>query len=150
MNDSADVAANAASKGSTTSTSMPAAAISSRFCSSVVSSRGARSGCNTFRGCGSKVYTTAVDMQQSGAIVVVAKRPENQHGVIIGHFLLDGIKPESIGVPKIEVTLKLANEKTLHVAALYKNGKKTKQLTFASKGGPPIRTVAQASEAPQD
>lgn len=95
-----------------------------------------------------KTYTTAVDQQQSGAIVVVAKRPENQHGVIVGHFMMDGIKPDVIGNPKIEVTLKLANEKTLHVAAYYRNGKKMKQLTFAAKGGPPIRTIAQASEVP--
>ena len=53
-------------------------------------------------------------------------------------------------MPKIEVTLKLANEKTLHVAALYRNGRKTKQLTFAAKSGPPIRTIAQQSEVPED
>ena len=98
----------------------------------------------------SKVYTLAGDMQQSAAIVVISKRPENVHGVIIGHFTMEGIKPEVAGVSKVEVTLKLSSEKTLQVQAVYKNGKKVKQLTFKSKSGPALRTVAQASDVPND
>jgi len=101
--------------------------------------------------CGAnKTFTTVVDQQQSAAIVVVAKRPEFAHGVILGHFSMEGIYPEKVGIPKVEVTLKLVNEKTLQASALYKQGKKTKALTFQAKKGPPLRTVAQASEVPKD
>jgi len=95
-----------------------------------------------------KTYTTVVDMQQTASIVVVAKRPDTFHGVILGHFPMTGIMPDKVGIPKVEVTLKLTNEKTLHAMALYKQGKKTKALTFQAKNGPALRAVSQASDVP--
>ena len=41
-----------------------------------------------------------------------------------------GIKEAPVGVPKVEVTLKLFDEKTLHATAFYRNGDKKRQLTF--------------------
>ena len=98
-----------------------------------------------------KLFMTVVDNQQTAAIVVIAKRPEMSHGVIIGSFSMEGIKPEKVGIPKVEVSLKLADEKTLHAAALYKNGNKSKTLTFrAAKPDPALRQVTQQSEVPED
>ena len=55
------------------------------------------------------------------------------------------------GIPKVEVSLKLSNEKTLQAVAVYKQGNKTRQLVFqAAKNGPPLRAVTQLSEAPED
>jgi len=96
-----------------------------------------------------KTFTTVVDKQQSAAIVIVAKRPENMNGVILGHFLVDALIPEKFGVPKVEVTLKLVNEKTLQASAYYKNGRTRKALVFQVKKGPPLRNVASASEIPE-
>ena len=97
----------------------------------------------------SKTFTTTVDNQQTAAVVVIAKRPEyHGQGVIVGHFSLDGIKPEATGVPKIEVTIKLVSEKALMAQAYYKNGKKTKALTF--KANKPLRQVATAAEIPDE
>ena len=73
-----------------------------------------------------KTFTTAQDGQPAVAIVVVAKRAEYSHGVILGTFTMEGIKSAPTGVPKIEVTIKLVNERTLHASALYRNGKRTK------------------------
>jgi len=99
----------------------------------------------------SKTFTTAQDGQPAVAIVVVAKRPEYPHGVILGTFTMDGIRSAPTGVPKIEVTLKLLNEKTLHASALYRNGKRTKALTFrAAKQAPNLRAVATADDIPED
>jgi len=96
-----------------------------------------------------KTYTTVVDQQQTASIVVVAKRADMYHGVILGHFPMNGIKPDKVGVPKVEVTLKLTNEKTLLAQALYKQGNKMKVLTFQSNKKP-LRSVAQASDVPED
>jgi molecular chaperone DnaK (HSP70) len=90
-----------------------------------------------------------VDQQQTASIVVVAKRADMYHGVILGHFPMNGIKPDKVGVPKVEVTLKLTNEKTLLAQALYKQGNKMKVLTFQSNKKP-LRSVAQASDVPED
>ena len=91
------------------------------------------------------------DGQPAVAIVVVAKRPEYPHGVILGTFTMDGIRSAPTCVPKIEVTLKLLNEKTLHASALYRNGKRTKALTFrAAKQAPNLRAVATADDIPED
>ena len=59
---------------------------------------------------------------------------------------MDGIKAAEVGVPKIEVSLKLAAETTLKASALYKNGKKTKALVF--QAGLPLRRVSMPSEVP--
>lgn len=99
-----------------------------------------------------KTFTTAQDGQPAVAIVVVAKRAEYSHGVILGTFTMEGIKSAPTGVPKIEVTIKLVNERTLHASALYRNGKRTKALTFqaAGKGVPPLRQVATADDIPDE
>jgi len=99
----------------------------------------------------SKTFTTVTDGQQTASIVVIAKRAGNPDGVIVGHFLMDGVEPKKVGVNKFEVTLKLHNEKTLTASAFYKNGKTTKSLTFkAAKREPSLRHVAQANEIPED
>ena len=98
----------------------------------------------------SKVFTTVVDGQTSAGIVVVAKRPEFPHGVILGSFTMQGIEKAATGVPKIEVTLKLADEKTLQASAWYKNGNRRKALTFRAARGPNLRTVATVDDVPDD
>ena len=99
----------------------------------------------------SKIFTTVQDNQQTAAIVIVAKRPDYGHGVILGHFDLTGMKPERSGVTKIEVTLRLSNEKTLMASAFYRNGGRTKNLTFkVAKTGPQLRSVVLASDVPED
>jgi len=97
----------------------------------------------------SKTFTTVVDGQNTAAIVVVAKRAEHPDGVILGYFNMAGIKAAPTGIPKVDVTLKLADEKTLHASAVYRQGNKAKTLTFAAKKGPPLRTVAQLSDVPR-
>ena len=99
----------------------------------------------------SKTFTTVVDGQNAAAIVVVAKQAAYPHGVILGTFTMEGIKAAPTGVPKVEVTLKLANEKTLHASAHYRNGKKVKALTWkANPRGPSLRAVATAADIPDD
>ena len=98
----------------------------------------------------SKTFTTVIDGQPTAAIVVVAKAPTSMHGVILGHFNMEGIKPAVTGVPKVEVSLRLLNERTLQASALYKNGQKTKALTFQAKTGPALRSVASVDDVPTD
>ena len=72
-------------------------------------------------------------------------------GVILGHFSMDGITPGKTGGPKVEVSLKLADEKTLHASAVYKQGNKQKTLTFqAAKRQPGLRAVTNSDEVPEE
>jgi hypothetical protein len=96
-----------------------------------------------------KTFTTVVDAQNKATIVVVAKRPEYPHGVVLGTFSLSGFKGPT-GVPKMEVTLKLADERTLHASAVYKQGGKAKALTFRARAGPKLRKVTQVDDVPDD
>jgi len=96
----------------------------------------------------STTFTTVVDGQIAASIVIVAKRSDAPTGVILGMFSMDGIKPGPTGVPKIDVTLKLSDEKTLAAQAVYRNGNKTRLLTFQAKNGPPLRQVSNATEVP--
>ena len=60
--------------------------------------------------------------------------------------------PQAVaGIPKIEVTLKLVNERTLRASATYLQGDKMKSLVFASvgAGGKPLRAVADVTKVPK-
>lgn len=93
-----------------------------------------------------KTYTTAADNQNAATILVVAKAPGAEHGVVVGHFMMENIKPEKVGVNKVEVYLKLSSESTLQVAAHYRNQNRSKRLAFVANQA--MRTVAQASDVP--
>eukprot|EP00325_Prymnesiales_sp_UTEX-LB-985_P026789 CAMPEP_0174719632 /NCGR_PEP_ID=MMETSP1094-20130205/31568_1 /TAXON_ID=156173 /ORGANISM="Chrysochromulina brevifilum, Strain UTEX LB 985" /LENGTH=350 /DNA_ID=CAMNT_0015919963 /DNA_START=30 /DNA_END=1082 /DNA_ORIENTATION=+ len=97
----------------------------------------------------SKTFTTTIDDQQTAAIVVVCKRSQMADGVVLGHFSLEGLIKAPVGVPKVEVMLKLTNEKTLNASATYIQGQKKKALTFTSaKRGPALRSVTNTDEVP--
>ena len=94
-----------------------------------------------------KTFTTVVDKQENASVIVLAKAPGYAEGIVLGAFSLDGIRPTGAGVPKLEITLSLVNEKTLMASATYKNGQAKKSLTFqAARKGPALRGVASEAE----
>ena len=101
-----------------------------------------------------KSFTTAADNQQEAAIIVVCKRDDRPDGIVLGYFMLGGIKKAESGIPKVEVHLKLAAEKTLVASATYFQTGKRKALTFSSAGlgaaAKPLRTVYDPSKVPAD
>jgi len=96
----------------------------------------------------SKTFTTVVDDQTTASIIVVCKRNDAYDGLILGYFNLEGLRRGVVGSQKVEVSLKLTNEKTLHASATYSQGGKTKALTFTSAKGPPLRAVTTTDEVP--
>ena len=96
----------------------------------------------------SKTFTTVVDDQKTASIIVVCKRNDAYDGLILGYFSLEGLRRGAVGSQKVEVSLKLTNEKTLHASATYSQGGKTKALTFTSAKGPPLRAVTTTDEVP--
>lgn len=97
-----------------------------------------------------KTFTTVMDKQEDASIVVVAKSAKAADGVVLGAFAMDGIKPAGAGIPKIEVTLKLMNERTLMASATYRNGQAAKAMTFkANRSGPGLRQVASENDVPE-
>lgn len=96
-----------------------------------------------------KHFTTVKDDQSQTAIVVIAKREGMAHGVELGTFTMENIKAAPVGHPKVEVTYRLSDEKTLHVSALYRQGNRVKALTFHEKNMP-LRRVAEMTDLPRD
>ena len=58
-------------------------------------------------------------------------------------------KPRQKYCPDASDLTELAR-KTLHASAFYKNGGKTKALSFQAKGGPYLRAVATVDDVPKD
>ena len=98
----------------------------------------------------SKTFTTVEDNQAQASIVVVTKRSDRPDGVVLGFFPIEVAKGP-VGVPKIEVSLKLINEKSLAASATYIQGNKKKALTFVSggRGSKPLRAVTEVSDVPR-
>jgi len=97
-----------------------------------------------------KTFTTVIDDQQTAAIVIVCKRRDMADGVVLGYFSLEGLIKAAVGIPKVDVTLKLTSEKSLHASATYIQGQKKKALTFTSaKRGLPLRSVTSTQEIPK-
>ena len=80
-----------------------------------------------------QVLTTSENQQETGRIVVVAKRDGELNGIELGHFALDGIKPSRQGMAVITVTFKLVNELHLQCTAFYKAGNRKVHLAFKDK-----------------
>jgi len=97
-----------------------------------------------------KTFTTTIDDQQTAAIIVVCKRADMADGVVLGYFSLEGLVKAPLGKPKVDITLKLLSEKSLHASATYIQGQKKKALTFTSaRRGPPLRSVTNTDEVPK-
>ncbi|KAL1525826.1 hypothetical protein AB1Y20_020663 [Prymnesium parvum] len=88
-----------------------------------------------------QMLTTTRDMQDTGCIVVVAKREGDVDGMELGHFNMEQIKPAKYGTQTVTVTFKLVAENQLHCSAFYKQGNRKCHLTFKDRA--PLRSVAQ-------
>ena len=88
-----------------------------------------------------QTLTTTKDMQDTGRIVVIAKRAGEYDGIELGHFAMDGIKPTKVGIQMVTVTFKLVNELQLQCTAFYKQGNRKVNLIFKDRA--PLRSVSQ-------
>ena len=86
-----------------------------------------------------KTLTTTADMQDTGRIVVIAKRDSDVDGIELGHFAIDGIKPTKVGQQIVNVTFKLVNDQHLQCTAFYKQGNRKVNLSFKDRA--PLRSV---------
>jgi len=94
-----------------------------------------------------KTFTTSADEQTEASIVVVCKRDDRDDGLVLGFFPLRGLKKSPVGIPKIEVSLKLLSEKKLQASATYIQGNVTKALTFVA--GRSLRSITEKSDIPR-
>jgi len=76
---------------------------------------------------GKATFTTVVDMQESVEIVVVGRAP-NVKSLHLGHFKLDGVAPNKVGIPQVVVTLQLDEAFNVRVTALDKQNNKSRTL----------------------